>query len=134
MNPMNAYRKELAASVHLYLFSLACSFRTKSALPALLPLAEIAIKILQQRQAVLWHEHYNELCIIAPGSSTKDTIEMEEESDKREQERSAENQIYWQTYAADSVEVIVEHEAMGTLVAKLMGQHVFKAATRDWII
>lgn len=136
MNPMNAYRKELAASVHVYLFTLACSLRTKSALPASLPSAEIPRKLLQQRQAILWHENYDELCILPPGSqgSTKDSIDLEEESDKRRQERSAENQIFWQTYAAGSVEVIVEQEAMGALVAKLMGQHVFKAATKDWIV
>ena len=49
------------------------------------------------------------------------------------QRLSAENQIYWQTYAAGSIEVIVEQEIMSDLVAKLMGQHVFKAATKDWI-
>lgn len=47
------------------------------------------------------------------------------------QRLSAENQIYWQTYAAGSIEVIVEQEIMSDLVAKLMGQHVFKAATKD---
>ncbi|GAA5794733.1 hypothetical protein HPULCUR_000079 [Helicostylum pulchrum] len=133
MYPMNAYRKELAASVHLYLFTLACSLRTKSALPASLPSAEISRKILQQRQAILWHENYDEI-IQAEGSgvSYRASIDVEE-SNKRKEERSAENQIYWQTYAAGSVEVIVEQEAMGVLVAELMGQHVFKAATRDWI-
>lgn len=139
MFPMNAYRKELAASVHLYLFTLACSLRTKSSLPASLPSAEISRKILQQRQAVLWHENYDELCkppveenLTVP-SDTEITFDLEKYNQRKE-ERSAENQIYWQTYAAGSVEVIVEQEAMGELVAKLMGQHVFKAATRDWII
>jgi hypothetical protein len=40
--------------------------------------------------------------------------------------------MYWQTYNAGSVQVIVEQEAMGELVVKLMGQHVFKVAERDW--
>lgn len=47
---------------------------------------------------------------------------------------SAENQIYWRTYAAGSNEVIVEQETMSDLVAKLIGQHVFKTVTKDWII
>lgn len=135
MNPMNAYRKELAASIHLYLFTLACSLRAKAPLPASLPSAEITRKILQQRQAILWHENYDALCIIPPGEQeSKDLTYMEEKFEKQKEERSAENQIYWQAYAAGSVEVIVQQEAMGTLVAQLMGQHVFKAATRDWIV
>ncbi|KAI8875345.1 hypothetical protein K501DRAFT_233819 [Backusella circina FSU 941] len=113
MNPMNPYRKEMAAAVHLYLFTLACSLRTKSSLPASLPSAEIARQILQKRQAMLWHDTYS-------GLSTND--------------KDPENQIYWQTYAAGSVEVIFEQEQMGDLVAKLMGQHVFKTATKDWIV
>jgi hypothetical protein len=113
MNPMNPYRKEMAAAVHLYLFTLACSLRTKSSLPASLPSAEIARQILQKRQAMLWHTTYKDL-------STTD--------------KEPENQIYWQTYAAGSVEVIFEQEQMGDLVAKLMGQHVFKTATKDWIV
>jgi uncharacterized membrane protein YkgB len=63
----------------------------------------------------------------------KNGIESEE-AKKRREENGAENQIYWQTYAAGSIEVIVEQELMSGLVAKLMGQHVFKAATKDWII
>lgn len=137
MTPMNPYRKELAAAVHLYLFTLACSLRTKSSLPASLPSAEIARKMLQQRQAILWHEHYDELCCTDAGDGNGVIMIADDSSasaEKRREDRSANNQIYWQTYAAGSVEVIVEQEEMGALVAKLMGQHVFKAATRDWII
>ncbi|KAG0766962.1 hypothetical protein G6F16_004744 [Rhizopus arrhizus] len=119
MNPMNPYRRELAAAVHLYLYTLACSLRTKSSLPASLPSAETARKLLQKRQAILWHNTYNQ---------------MDEDGEKTQvDEKSAENQVYWQTYAAGTIEVIAEQEAMGKLVAKLMGQHVFKAATKDWI-
>jgi hypothetical protein len=131
MNPMNPYRKELAAAVHLHLFTLAGSLRTKSSLPASLPSAEIARKILQQRQAVLWHENFEELCQL---TNDGEQSTRNEDFIKKREESGAENQIYWQTYAAGSIEVIVEQEIMSELVAKLMGQHVFKAATKDWII
>ncbi|KAI8096026.1 hypothetical protein BDF21DRAFT_394304 [Thamnidium elegans] len=85
------------------------SLRTKSSLPTSLPSVEIARKLLQQRQAILWHENFDELCQI-----TKDGETM--------------------TYAAGSIEVIVEQETMSDLIAKLMGQHVFKTVTKDWII
>jgi uncharacterized membrane protein YccC len=126
MNPMNPYRKELAAAVHLYLFTLAGSLRTKSSLPASLPSAEMARQILQHRQAQQWRDHFDELLDkLTEGSKNHD--------EQEKQRRGAENQIYWQTYAAGSVEVIIEQEAIGDLVAQLMGQHVFKAATKDWI-
>jgi hypothetical protein len=126
MNPMNPYRKELAAAVHLYLFTLAGSLRTKSSLPASLPSAEMARQILQQQQAKQWRDNFDVLL-------DKLTEGRNEKDEKERQRRVAENQIYWQTYAAGSVEVIIEQEAIGDLVAKLMGQHVFRAATKDWL-
>ncbi|CEP10684.1 hypothetical protein [Parasitella parasitica] len=131
MNPMNSYRKELAAAVHLYLFTLAGSLRTKSSLPASLPSAELARQMLQQRQAELWHQDFDRLNDMTP--EEEKTVDLNENEVNLKRVRSAENQIYWQTYAAGTVEVINEQEAMGELVAKLMGQHVFKAATKDWI-
>lgn len=133
MNPMNPYRKELAAAIHLYLFTLAGSLRTKSSLPASLPSAEIARKLLQKRQAILWHENFDELCQLTNDGDNAAAMNQDA-INQRKCERGAENQIYWQTYAAGSIEVIVEQEIMTELVAKLMGQHVFKAATKDWII
>ncbi|KAI8640155.1 Fusaric acid resistance protein-like-domain-containing protein [Parasitella parasitica] len=131
MNPMNSYRKELAAAVHLYLFTLAGSLRTKSSLPASLPSAELARQMLQQRQAELWHDDFDKLNDMTP--EEEKTVDLNQNEANLKRERGAENQIYWQTYAAGTVEVINEQEAMGELVAKLMGQHVFKAATKDWI-
>lgn len=125
MNPINSYRQELAAAVHLYLFTLAGSLRTKSSLPASLPSAEMARQILQQRQAQEWRDNFDVLL--------DKLTEGSEDDETDRQRRGAENQIYWQTYAAGSVEVIIEQEAIGDLVIKLMGQHVFRAATKDWL-
>ncbi|KAI9281639.1 hypothetical protein BY458DRAFT_531528 [Sporodiniella umbellata] len=119
MNPMNAYRRELAATIHLYLYTLACSLRTKSSLPASLPSAETARKLLQKQQATQWQEKYTE---------------QDDHQEKRPvSKQSAETQVYWQAYAAGTVEIVAEQEEMGKLVAKLMGQHIFRAATKDWI-
>lgn len=126
MNPVNPYRKELAAAVHLYLFTLAGSLRTKSSLPASLPSAESARQVLQNHQRVTWASNFNALRRLDSGhSDTEETVK---------QERGAENNIYWQTYAAGSIEVIFEQEEMARLIIQLMGQHVFKAATKDWIV
>ncbi|OBZ87882.1 hypothetical protein A0J61_04069 [Choanephora cucurbitarum] len=119
MIPMNSSRKELATSVHLYLFTLACSLRTKSSLPASLPSAEVARRMLQQKQTSSWKQTYEQL----GKHSSAFSIEQQ----------SAEDQMYWHTYAAGSTEVVVEQEAMGEAVMSIMGQHVFKAATRDWV-
>ncbi|KAL0135340.1 hypothetical protein V8B55DRAFT_1394102 [Mucor lusitanicus] len=119
MNPVNSYRKEMAAAVHLYLFTLACALRTKSSLPASLPSAEMARRMLQTKQTMGWKKNYELLCKM----SAKSIANRE----------SAEHQVFWHTYAAGSTEVVVEQEAMGDIVARLMGQHVFKAATKDWI-
>ncbi|KAI8084098.1 aluminum activated malate transporter-domain-containing protein [Gilbertella persicaria] len=119
MNPVNAYRKEMASAIHLYLFTLACALRTKTSLPCSLPSAEMARRMLQQKQTSGWKQTYEELCKQTPASVAE--------------QQSAENQVFWHTYAAGSTEVVVEHEAMGEVVTRLMGQHVFKAATRDWI-
>ncbi|KAF1798828.1 hypothetical protein V8B55DRAFT_1522063 [Mucor lusitanicus] len=132
MNPMNSYRKELAAAVHLYLFTLAGSLRTKSSLPASLPSAELARQMLQQRQAELWHNDFDKLNDMTP--EEEKNVALDEEQVKSKQLRGVENHIYWQTYAAGNVELIIEQEAMGELVVKLMGQHVFRAATKDWIV
>ncbi|KAI7901383.1 uncharacterized protein BX663DRAFT_514290 [Cokeromyces recurvatus] len=118
MTPINSYRKEMAAAVHLYLFTLACSLRTKSSLPASLPSAEMARRMLQTKQTAGWKRNYEELCKLSAKSVAN--------------RQSAEHQVFWHTYAAGSVEVVVEQEAMGDIVARLMGQHVFKAATKDW--
>ncbi|RCH80174.1 hypothetical protein CU097_002259 [Rhizopus azygosporus] len=64
---------------------------------------------IRQRQAILWHENFDELCQL-----TKDGETMVDED-----------------AITGSIEVIVEQEIMSDLVAKLMGQHVFKAATKD---
>ncbi|CEP17259.1 hypothetical protein [Parasitella parasitica] len=119
MNPVNSYRKEMAAAVHLYLFTLACALRTKSSLPASLPSAEMARRMLQTKQSMGWKANYESLCKISAKSVAN--------------RQSAEHQVFWHTYAAGSTEVVVEQEAMGDIVARLMGQHVFKAATKDWI-
>ncbi|KAI8353382.1 aluminum activated malate transporter-domain-containing protein [Blakeslea trispora] len=119
MIPMNSYRKEMATSVHLYLFTLACSLRTKSSLPASLPSAEVARRMLQQKQTLGWKRNYKQL-------RKQSYVSLLEQ-------KSAEDQMYWHTYAAGSTEVVVEQEAMGEAVMSIMGQHVFKAATRDWI-
>lgn len=118
MNPVNSYRKEMAAAVHLYLFTLACALRTKSSLPASLPSAEMARRMLQTKQSMGWKKNYESLCKISAKSIAN--------------RQSAEHQVFWHTYAAGSTEVVVEQEAMGDIVARLMGQHVFKAATKDW--
>ncbi|KAL0081889.1 Fusaric acid resistance protein-like-domain-containing protein [Phycomyces blakesleeanus] len=117
MNPMNPHRKIMASIVHLYLFTLSGSLGTKSALPASLPSAEEARRKLQQRQAELWKEQYDTLY-------SMDTPKSHTECDMM---------VYWHTYAAGSVEVVMEQEAIGSVVAKLMGQHIFRAATKDWI-
>ncbi|KAI8387410.1 aluminum activated malate transporter-domain-containing protein [Blakeslea trispora] len=136
MNPLNSYRKELAAAVHLYMFTLGGSLRTKSSLPASLPSAEISRQILQRRQAQLWHENFETLAQLEVRDALREdkgNTLSDEDIEKQRQKRAAENQIYWQTYAAGTVEVITEQEAMGQLIAKLMGQHVFKAACKNWI-
>ncbi|OBZ82489.1 hypothetical protein A0J61_09461 [Choanephora cucurbitarum] len=137
MNPLNSYRKELAAAVHLYLFTLAGSLRTKSSLPASLPSAELSRQILQRRQAQMWHDNFGMLAHLETDNGSREDKESSafsyEDLEKQRQKRAAENQIYWQTYAAGTVEVITEQEIMGQLIAKLMGQHVFKAACKNWI-
>lgn len=112
MLPMTAYRKEMAAAVHLYLFTLAGSLRTKSALPAALPSAEIARRTLQSRQLQLWREHYQSI--------------------SAEDSHPTLNQMYWNTFASGSVEIIMLQEAIGALVIKLMGQHYYLTAAKDW--
>ncbi|KAI7907703.1 uncharacterized protein BX663DRAFT_491781 [Cokeromyces recurvatus] len=145
IHPINPLRKELAAAVHLYLFILAGALRTKSPLPASLPSAELARQILQRRITQIMHTQFNaingsESSIVAinPNDSVDTKTNNNEEANnnskrKKEQQkiRYAENQIYWQTFAAGNVELIIEQEAIGTLVAKLMGQHTFKVATSD---
>ncbi|KAI9476589.1 MAG: aluminum activated malate transporter-domain-containing protein [Benjaminiella poitrasii] len=118
MTPVNSYRKEMAAAVHLYLFTLACSLRTKSSLPASLPSAEMARRMLQTKQTSGWKKNYEELCKLSAKSVAN--------------RQSAEHQVFWHTYAAGSVEVVVEQEAMGDIITRLMGQHIFKAATKNW--
>ncbi|KAG0167034.1 hypothetical protein DFQ28_005672 [Apophysomyces sp. BC1034] len=99
MQPLNIYRKDMAAAVHLYLFTLGGALRTKSSLPASLPSAELARRTLQKHQITLWTDNYEHLCESSAGLAAK----ME----------NAENQVYWHTYAAGSIEVIIEQEAMG---------------------
>lgn len=118
MSPLNMYRKEMAAAVHLYLFTLACALKTKSSLPASLPSAEMARRMLQQKQLGLWKEDHDMM--------------MKKNSQEVADQKHAEHQLFWHTYAAACVEVIVEQEAMGDIISRLMGQHVFKAATKDW--
>ncbi|KAI8994773.1 hypothetical protein BDB01DRAFT_774049 [Pilobolus umbonatus] len=118
INPMNSYRKDMAAAIHLTLFILASSILAKSALPASLPSAELSRKVLQRKQAALWQNDFDELFNATKGDGEHDDIE---------------NQMYWQAYAAGTIEVILEQEAIGALVARLMGQYVFQAATEDWI-
>ncbi|KAI9029606.1 Fusaric acid resistance protein-like-domain-containing protein [Phycomyces nitens] len=116
MTPMNPFRKRMASIVHLYLFTLSGSLGTKSALPASLPSAEESRRKLQQRQAELWKEQYDTLYSMDISKSHSGCDLM----------------VYWHTYAAGSVEVVMEEEAIGAVVAKLMGQHIFRAATKDW--
>lgn len=118
MVPMNAYRKEMTAAIHLYLFTLACSLRTKSALPVSLPSAEMARRMLQTKQTAVWKQNYDEL--------------LKQSAKPIANQQHAEHQLFWHTYAAGCTEVVVEQESMGEIVSRLMGQHVFKSATKDW--
>ncbi|KAI7869836.1 uncharacterized protein EV154DRAFT_530426 [Mucor mucedo] len=116
MTPMNAYRKEMSGAVHLYLFTLACSLRTKSSLPATLPSAELARRMLQTKQTALWKQNHDEL--------------LKQSARAIADQQHAEHQLFWHTYAAGCTEVVVEQESMGELVARLMGQ--CKGGIRDW--
>ncbi|KAH8551931.1 hypothetical protein BGW37DRAFT_492938 [Umbelopsis sp. PMI_123] len=134
MTPVNQHRKEMAAVVHLYLFTLAGSLRNKAALPASLPSAEISRQRLQERLTEIWLQvqKYRDI--------------REEEIEEQEADVSAtatqpvnsgalpnnESQMYWQTYAAGPVQVVIEEEAIGELIVKLMGQHVFRVAEKNW--
>ncbi|KAI9482971.1 MAG: hypothetical protein EXX96DRAFT_518941 [Benjaminiella poitrasii] len=128
MHPINPLRKELAAAVHLYLYTLAGALRTKSSLPASLPSAELARQLLQRRITQIMRTQFNAI----NGNESTEAV-LDEAQKKELQIRYSENQIYWQTFAAGNVELIVEQEAIGGLVAKLMGQYVFNVATNNQI-
>ncbi|KAJ2958862.1 hypothetical protein NQZ79_g5572 [Umbelopsis isabellina] len=133
MNPVNHHRKEMAAAVHLYLFTLAGSLRNKAALPASLPSAEVARQHLQVRLGELWTEVHQQRqsskqITNLPANSSQDQYRGRYDKSLQNGER----QMYWQTYAAGSVQVINEQEAMGELIVKLMGQHVFRVAEKNW--
>ena len=85
----------------------------------------------------MWHDNFGMLAHLETDNGSREDKESSafsyEDLEKQRQKRAAENQIYWQTYAAGTVEVITEQEIMGQLIAKLMGQHVFKAACKNWI-
>jgi len=135
MNPMNQYRKEMAAAVHLYLFILAASLRNKAALPASLPSAEVARQHLQEQVGELWkqlHESPREENITHPANAAVPSSTRGNIPTKVIGRGDGERQMYWQTYASGSVQVIIEQEAMGELIVKLMGQHVFKVAEKNW--
>ncbi|OZJ07012.1 hypothetical protein BZG36_00115 [Bifiguratus adelaidae] len=120
MVPVAGYRKEMAAAVHLYLFTLAGSLSTKTALPASLPRAELARQNLQRKLSGFYRSKARELRqLYDTDTSGMDTKEPYTE-------------IYWQAYAAGSVEVIHEMKIMADTVISLMGQHVFKTAEQDW--
>lgn len=119
--------------MHLYLFTLAGSLRNKAALPASLPSAEVARQHLQVRLGELWtelHQQRQSPKQIASISANSNQDRYRGRSDKTLQ--NGERQMYWQTYAAGSVQVINEQEAMGELIVKLMGQHVFRVAEKNW--
>jgi hypothetical protein len=108
--------------------------RNKAALPASLPSAEISRQRLQERLTEIWLQvqKYRDI--------------REEEIEEQEADVSAtatqpvksgalpnnESQMYWQTYAAGPVQVVIEEEAIGELIVKLMGQHVFRVAEKNW--
>ncbi|KAG2237025.1 hypothetical protein INT48_001792 [Thamnidium elegans] len=66
--PIQVYGQILEHEQHIY--SGLSSLRTKSSLPTSLPSVEIARKLLQQRQAILWHENFDELCQITKDGET----------------------------------------------------------------
>jgi hypothetical protein len=121
-----------AAAVHLYLFTLAGSLRNKAALPASLPSAEVARQHLQEHLADIWLQ-------LQKGQVLDKNVEDEEDiSDTTPKPAISgalpygESQMYWQSYAAGPVQVVVEQETMGELIIKLMGQHVFRVAEKNW--
>ena len=121
--------------MHLYLFILAASLRNKAALPASLPSAEIARQHLQEQVGELWkqlHESPREENITLPANAAVPSSTNGNIPTKVIGRGDGERQMYWQTYAAGSVQVIIEQEAMGELIVKLMGQHVFKVAEKNW--
>ncbi|KAI9284158.1 hypothetical protein BC943DRAFT_85858 [Umbelopsis sp. AD052] len=132
MTQINPYRREMAAAVHLYLFTLAGSLRNKNALPASLPSAEVARQHLQEHLADIW------LQVQKGEVLSRDAVEEEDISNTRSKPIISgalpygESQMYWQSYAAGPVQVVVEQETMGELIIKLMGQHVFRVAEKDW--
>lgn len=102
MSPMNGYRKEMAATVHLYLYTLACALHTKSSLPGSLPSAELARRMLHSKQMAIWKQNHDE---------------------NQDLELMTDHQLFWYTYAAGCTEIIIEQESMGDIVSRLMGQH-----------
>lgn len=121
--------------MHLYLFILAASLRNKAALPASLPSAEVARQHLQEQVGELWkqlHESPREENITHPANAAVPSSTRGNIPTKVIGRGDGERQMYWQTYASGSVQVIIEQEAMGELIVKLMGQHVFKVAEKNW--
>lgn len=124
-----------AAAVHLYLFTLAGSLRNKAALPASLPSAEGARQHLQEHLAEHWqnlHRGQIEGSEDGLGNSSAPISNNINNATKTLSRGDGERQMYWQTYASGSVQVIIEQEAIGELIIKLMGQHVFKVAEKNW--
>jgi hypothetical protein len=105
--------------------------RNKAALPASLPSAEAARQHLQEHLTEIWLQLQKREVL------NKD---MEDEDISNITSKPAisvalpygESQMYWQSYAAGPVQVVAEQETMGELVVKLMGQHVFRVAEKNW--
>ncbi|KAI9269038.1 hypothetical protein BDA99DRAFT_557804 [Phascolomyces articulosus] len=100
--PMAHYRKEMAAMVYFYLFTLGGSVRTRTALPAMMPTAELARRMLHQEHLMNWQNKYPKLI---PDRSNFEAI------------------MHWHTCAAGTIEIILLQEAIAERVITLMGQH-----------
>ncbi|KAI9495673.1 hypothetical protein BDB00DRAFT_870220 [Zychaea mexicana] len=104
--PMATYRKDMAAVVHLYLYTLAGSIRTRTELPATMPTAELARQMLHREHLTNWQSKYPSLM---PDRTNFEAL------------------IHWHTCAAGTVETISLQEAISERVAALMGRrHLFQ--------
>lgn len=106
--------------------------RNKAALPASLPSAEVARQHLQEHLAEIWLQ-------LQKGQVLEKDVEEDEDISNTKSKPAmsgalpyGESQMYWQSYAAGPVQVVLEQETMGELIVRLMGQHVFRVAERDW--
>ncbi|KAI8060171.1 hypothetical protein BC940DRAFT_371499 [Gongronella butleri] len=130
VSPKIKLRKQLAASVHLYMFTLAGALQTKTALPAALPTALPVLASLHERNAMVWQELLAAVCELTHHHQAQENTKTPGVYTIR---AVVDSQIAWHTYAAGTFEFVTEQYQMGDLVRQLMGQHSFMVATKNWI-